>query len=492
MAIGIDLPPAPVSLSTPMATLAQVTELLAQQAAADQPGPQALLETSVLLAAIDKLKAIALTRIADIDKRGLHDLDGSPSTALWVAEQQTGMDRGDVALARRLDRFPELSQQVLDGLPLDAAQRIGAALVKLRPHVDRPDGLIDGQPAEPVLHSVIRNGVLDLICEARGGMADDDPRLVGLVAELREIAGKPAAGMVRLESAFLVLARWVEPGQLRTSLERLLDALLPQQLEDDADRAVRDRELHLVRNYGSSGWTVSGQLDDECGELLHTVLTAAAATDEDNPADTAAWAAHRAGGADVDDVLELDGCGSAPRSARQRRHDAFKLGLQRLLDSAALGSRGKVVPHISVTVSLDSLHGAPGALPAVGASGSTLPLSLVRRWMCDSAVSRFVLGLGRKVIEASHTERTLKPHERRAKLLETGGQCQGAGCTRGPGHRLVPHHPTPYSVNPVTSLSDTVLLCEGTHQDIHVGGRTIRLKDGRFLGPDGWADGPAR
>jgi hypothetical protein len=92
------------------------------------------------------------------------------------------------------------------------------------------------------------------------------------------------------------------------------------------------------------------------------------------------------------------------------------------------------------------------------------------------------------VIESSHTERTLKPHERRAKHLETGGHCQGAGCTRGPGHRLVPHHPTPYSVDPKTSLSDSVLLCEQTHQDIHVGGKSIRLKDGRYLGPDGWVD----
>jgi hypothetical protein len=77
------------------------------------------------------------------------------------------------------------------------------------------------------------------------------------------------------------------------------------------------------------------------------------------------------------------------------------------------------------------------------------------------------------------------------KHLETGGVCQGAGCTRGPGHRLVPHHPVAYAVDPITSLAGTVLLCERTHQDIHEGGRTILLKDGRYLGPDGWATGPS-
>ena len=32
-----------------------------------------------------------------------------------------------------------------------------------------------------------------------------------------------------------------------------------------------------------------------------------------------------------------------------------------------------------------------------------------------------MLSLGRRVIELSHTERTLKPHERRLKRLETEG-----------------------------------------------------------------------
>ena len=96
-----------------------------------------------------------------------------------------------------------------------------------------------------------------------------------------------------------------------------------------------------------------------------------------------------------------------------------------------------------------------------------------------------MLSLGHKVIETSHTERTLKPHERRAKRIETGGHCQGAGCTRGPGTRLVPHHADPWSQCGTTSLSDTVLLCEQTHTQLHHG-HTIRLKDGRRLGPHGW------
>ena len=99
-----------------------------------------------------------------------------------------------------------------------------------------------------------------------------------------------------------------------------------------------------------------------------------------------------------------------------------------------------------------------------------------------------MLSLGRKVLETSHTERTLKAAERRAKRLETGGQCQTAGCPPARSdQRLVPHHPTPWAQCTTTSLADTVLLCEHDHHLHH--GHTLPLEDGRRLGPHGWLDG---
>jgi len=89
-------------------------------------------------------------------------------------------------------------------------------------------------------------------------------------------------------------------------------------------------------------------------------------------------------------------------------------------------------------------------------------------------------------VETSHTARTLKAHERRAKLMETGGVCQAEGCHPPPGTPLVPHHPDAFARSRITSFSDTVMLCERSHHDLHEGGKTLRLKDGRLLGPDGW------
>ncbi|MCA1710138.1 MAG: 13E12 repeat family protein, partial [Actinobacteria bacterium] len=286
--------------------------------------------------------------------------------------------------------------------------------------------------------------------------------------------------LARLEGAFLLLAEHLEPRLLRRALAVLVDALLPHQLAERSEDAHLHRGLELTRDPERSGWLLRGTLDDECGERLHTALTAAMATDPHNPTDTAAR------------VPEDEVADEPPRrrSVTQRRHDGLNLLLGKLLGSTSLGSRGKAPVQIGVTVSLDALHDQPGALPARTSSGATIPTQLVRSWLCDSAITRFVLSLGNRVVEVSHTQRTAKPHERRIKHLETGGICQGAGCSRGDptGHPLIPHHAEPYSINQVTSLADTVLFCEITHNDIHVGGKTIRLKDGRLLNNTGWVD----
>jgi hypothetical protein len=471
-------------MSSEVLALIAALDAVAAQPPADLAPAVALADASAVLVAADRLRAVALARVADVERRQLHDLDDSPSTAAWVAEQATSVSRGEIALARQLDRVPQVAERIAaGGLSLDGGVQISRALNHLRPHVDRPDGLIDGQPGEEVVGAVVIDGIRMLVAEARGGLSDDDPLLARLGQELTEVAERPTTQLARLEAGFLVLARYVERSRLRSALERLVDALLPQQLEDAAANAHRERRLELVRD--QSGWTVRGRLDLECGELLHTALTAAMATDEDNPADTAAAAALREQGLDP----YADGCVQV-RTTGQRRHDGLRLALRRLLDSGALGQRGRQVPHIAVTVTDAALHRRPGAAAARTASGATLPMSLVQRLVCGSAMTRFLLSLGHQVVETSHTDRTLRPHERRIKELETGGVCEAAGCTRGTatGHRLVPHHPTLYAVDPHTSLEDAVLLCEVSHRDVHEGNRNVRLKDGRVLTPSGWLE----
>lgn len=476
------------SLSGPVGLLVTALDALSAQEPAQIPGSLALLEAQVLLVQQDRLRALTLARVADVETRQLHDLVGAPSTPAWVADQHTSMTRADVTLARRLDRVPQIAAWIASGtLSVEGGARIERVISRLRPHVDRPDGMIDGQPGEQVLRAVIVDGVRLVVAEALGGLPDDDLRLVRLDKELRALATQPVSQLTRLEAAFLLLASQVEPAQLRPGLVLLTDALLPNQLAERADDAHLQRRLELVRHDDGSGWTVRGHLDLECGELLHTALSAAMTEDPANPEDTATAAALRADGIEPFADSSLDGCYRV-RSLPQRRHDALKLLLARLLETGALGQRGKIVPQIAVTVSLGALHDQPGALPGRGASGAALPAGLIRGWLCDSALTRFVLSAGHRVLETSHTVRTLKPHERRIKQLETGGRCQAVGCQRGipSGHRLVPHHVQAYARSGITSLTDTVLLCEVSHRDLHEGNKTIRLKDGRRICADGW------
>jgi hypothetical protein len=456
---------------------------LGQVAPADVPAAVALEDTRALFAVKEQLDAHLLHRVRDVEVRQLHDLDALPSVGAWVEAQTTSVDRRQVALARRMDRLPAVRRELESGrLSMLSAQRVAGAVEKVRGFLDRPDGLIDGLPAEDVLEAVILRGVPQKFGEALGGLADDDPRLRTLLTDLVVVHASGTSQVARVEEAFVALACRVETRSLRPALEQLVDALLPLQLEDASARAHARRGLVLARNGDGQGWRLEADLDDETGELLHTSLAAAMASDPENVTDTATAAEAREQGRDP----YAPSPDPTPRRLWERRHDALGTVLRDWLGSGIAGTRGKVVPHLSVRVGLDALQSAPGALPAVGGSGQTLPASLVRRLACDSAITRFVMSLGNQVLEMSHTVRTLKGHERKAKVMETGGVCQAAGCHPPPGTPLIPHHPDPYSRSRSTSFRDSVMFCEKSHHDVHEGGKTLRLKDGRLLSPDGW------
>ena len=81
-------------------------------------------------------------------------------------------------------------------------------LVKLRPHLDAPDGLIDGQPAQQVLAAVLVDGVRMLVAECRGSFPTaDDPVLVRLLTELPAIASRPGSQLERVEAALVAHKR---------------------------------------------------------------------------------------------------------------------------------------------------------------------------------------------------------------------------------------------------------------------------------------------
>ncbi len=100
--------------------------------------------------------------------------------------------------------LPLVAEQVADGgLPLRSAKLIDTRWARSARFLDRPDGLLDGQPQEQVLQAVIMRGVPDLVGEAIGGVA--------------------------------------------SALARLIDALLPVRLQERSDRAHADLSVGATR-----------------------------------------------------------------------------------------------------------------------------------------------------------------------------------------------------------------------------------------------------
>jgi hypothetical protein len=493
----------PVSLA-----VAGVRDLVERLGAVDPAGltaGQALADGEALLVLEQQLRVLNLRRVADVGARGLHELVGFRSTKAWLRTHRPDGDAADAALAAQLREFGRVRAAVQAGaVPLLGARKVLLALRKVAWHLDRPDGLIDGQPGQEVVTAVVAH-VLSLVCRSWQGLAQDDPRLAVLLARGREVLAG-GSQLAVLEGAFSWLAEVLPARQLSGPLDELVLAVLPSRLEDRGEQGHRRRGLSLTPHQDGTGWHLCGDLDLECGERLWTALRAEAARDPRNPADTAAWAAATEAGTEAGTEAATEAAkdawqagaelaGSAhPRGRRERLHDALGRLLGRYLEHGLGGTAGKVPVQVHVTLAEQSLTAASGAPPPRADSGRLLPRALVRRWWCDAKVTAYVLSLGGKALRVVHTQRTLTAEERRALAIEGGDRCAGDGCCTGLPDLLTPirpHHVLGWAEDQITSLDDTLPVCQVLHRDLHEGHRTVLLRNGRYLNEHGYTDTPS-
>ncbi len=467
-------------------------------------GAQALVDAEVLLEAERRLRVLDLRRIGDVKARGLAVESGHSSTTSWLRRQRPDGDAGDAALAGKLRDYPALEAAVRDlSCSLVAARKVTGALRHCGRHLDRPDGLIDGQPGEAVLDAVIGH-VATVLCRELQGLHADDPRRAVILAkgqELQQLRLSGASQAAVLEQTLTWLAQQVPPRSLTGLLDEVVMCVLPSELEEREKQGQAQRAFALTLKEDGSGWHACGDLTLECGERLWVALRAMAAGDPANPEDTKAWEAARAAGAvDADEVFGPLGQALAaqgqllPRGRSARLHDALNLLLEKFLDAGLGGLLGKAPVQIHVMLSEQTVTSRPGAPPPRADSGRLIPRSVVRRWWCDSRVTAWVVGLGGKALRVVHAQRTHTADERRALALEGGGRCIGDGCCSGrpdPLRPLRPHHVLGFAEHQITSLEQTVLLCDVLHQDLHVGKRTVRVRDGRWLNENGWTTEPS-
>jgi hypothetical protein len=515
------------------AAVAALTALSEEQVVA-LPGAVALAEAAALHELTHELRVLLLPRVADVAVRKLFTLAGFHGVSGWLRSVAPDAVHADRTLARRLTHLPTLQQAVEDRrVSLRAAAEVGKVLRQVRLYLDRSDGLIDGQPGEPIITAIIDN-TLDLVGQAMGGLDDGPLQALSDQVALIHLAGGSQAA--RVEAALVLLAEQLPLPQLKGALQDQTDALLPNLLEAQQQAAEAKRGLALRPNADGS-WQLEGRLTAECGERLFTGLAAEARRDPGNPVDTLArqhareqalleqgldpfahgnlgelpgweqdalsdaYALRPEDTADqaqdlaalpalgLDPAAAEDAALLVPRSRSRRLHDALDRLLQRYLEAGLGGVHDKLPVQISVTASAALIEDRPGALPARSGSGRALARSLLKRWWGDAHVTTMLLDRGWKPVGEAHSGRTLTASERRALAVQYNNRCAGADCcpaTPDPLMPLVPHHVIRHTDSGHTQLEESLPLCDRAHHDLHTGKKLLRLRDGRLIDENGY------
>jgi hypothetical protein len=229
-------------------------------------------------------------------------------------------------------------------------------------------------------------------------------------------------------------------------------------LRDTEDRLRERRAFHASRTFLGMV-RVDGDLDPETGETLLTALGAVLDAE--------------ARSADKDDQ----------RSPAQRRADALGEVCRQWLDRADRPSVGGERPHMTVTVSAETLAG--DAVAEFDRSGP-IPEPVIRRLACDASVMRVVLNARSEPLDVGRRTPVIPPSMRRG-VIARDRRCRFPGCDR-PHPWCDAHHVRHWADGGPTAASNLLLLCRRHHRLIHrPRGFTLELVDGRpvFRRPDG-------
>ena len=128
----------------------------------------------------------------------------------------------------------------------------------------------------------------------------------------------------------------------------------------------------------------------------------------------------------------------------------------------------------------DSLIGAPAGLTDVtaaparfGISASLVPAFVLKRLLCDSAVTRVVFGPDGQVLDVGRARRTVTGQMRRA-VIARDEHCAYTDCTQPPAHCEVHHAERHWADGGETSVQNSALLCYHHHDLVDTTGITMR------------------
>jgi hypothetical protein len=274
----------------------------------------------------------------------------------------------------------------------------------------------------------------------------------------------------------LVQAREADPETFARCEETLLEAARVHQVRDlqrvatqwrrmvergrvDGEGDLRSmRRLHVSATFGGMV-RVDGDLDPETGETLLTALRA------------------------IMNAQAHSGSEDA-RSPAQRRADAFGEICRQWLDGSDRPSVGGERPHVTVTVSAETLR-ALNASAELEHAGPTSP-EVARKIACDASIVRVVMSGRSRPLDVGRMTPVVSSAQRRGVSLRDG-RCRFPGCDRPPPW-CDAHHIVHWADGGPTSLRNLILLCRRHHGLLHERrGFRLALEDDRpvFRRPDG-------
>jgi hypothetical protein len=105
--------------------------------------------------------------------------------------------------------------------------------------------------------------------------------------------------------------------------------------------------------------------------------------------------------------------------------------------------------------------------------------------LCDSTISRVLMGPDGLPLDVGRSRRTIPPGLKRAIIARDGG-CRYPGCDRPPGWCQI-HHVISWTDGGPTVIWNLVMLCDHHHHVVHLPGWIVKF-DGselRVITPDG-------
>jgi len=340
-----------------------------------------------------------------------------------LGEERRAIDRLEADFSRRLARFDATRGFEASGA-LDA-------IAWLKQHARLSGGAaaervkVAGKLAElPVMAKAFADGELSF------GQA-------AVVARAAEGVGPESAA--EMEQRAVEAARELDPSRLRQFTDRLTCEFNQEAFLADQTRAHQRRRLDLGQ--GPDGmWIVDGRLDAEGGAYLSTALEA---------------------------VLGPR-CKGDQRTPAQRRADALvDLTRQVLEGGGRVRGTGGQRPHLTVTATLQTLRGEPGAPAGELLGRYPIPPETVQRIACDAALTPMLVDEGDEPLDFGRTMRTASPPLRRAVVLSEK-HCCFPGCDR-PADWCDVHHLDDWAHGGRTRKADLGPVCRPHHRLLHEG-----------------------